>query len=864
MEDQTNQNQENNNDQELETSKEKKQAQHQEEQELAYENQNIGTIRIEDEMKTSFLGYAMSVIVNRALPDVRDGLKPVHRRILYAMYDAGFTASKPYKKSARIVGDVLGRYHPHGDTAVYDSLVRMAQNFSLRYPLIDGQGNYGSVDGDNAAAMRYTEARMAKISMALLEDIEKETVDFTPNFDESLQEPTVLPARLPVLLLNGTAGIAVGMATNIPPHNLNELIDGICALIDNPEIEILELMNYIKGPDFPTGATICGTDGIKQAYLTGRGSVVIRSNTTFEDSKKKGKSAIIVHEIPYQVNKANLIMKIAELVQDKKITGIADLRDESDRRGMRIYIELKRDTPGEVVLNQLYKHTQLQNSFGINMVALVNGIPRTLNLKQMLSHYIDHRKVVIVRRSEYDLRQAENRLHILEGLRIALQNIDEVIVLIKAADSPDIARKGLIEKFGLSERQANAILEMRLQRLTGLERDKIESEYSSILEKIKDLQDILSNMGRIYSIIKEEHRELQAKFGDERRSKIGGGVEHLDLEDLIPEEQVAVLISKKGFIKRMPISMFRAQNRGGRGVNSMSTQEEDIVEQLFISSTHDYLMPFTNKGRVFKIKVYQVPEASRQSKGMSVSHFLSLEDGEFVTAAVTVNHFSSDEYLFMTTQKGVVKKTQLDAFIHFKNRPIVAINLDEGDNLRWVTKTNGKQDILLVTSAGMVIRFDEAQARPLGRASRGVKGIRIKAEDHLVSMGPIDTDENNRYLLLITTNGFGKNVNVNEFKVQARGGVGVKSLRFRKTVPGDHIIDAAIVSKENDLMIVTKEGTMSRQKISAISTQKRSSQGVKIAKLDKADTVIAISEIVPIEDEKLADVQTGETTTQKA
>ncbi len=815
-------------------------------QEHLFENQKIETIRIEDEMKTSFMGYAMSVIVNRALPDVRDGLKPVHRRILYAMYDAGFTSGRPYKKSARIVGDVLGRYHPHGDTAVYDSLVRMAQNFSLRYPLIDGQGNYGSVDGDNAAAMRYTEARMSRISMSLLEDIEKNTVDFVPNFDESLQEPTVLPARLPMLLLNGTAGIAVGMATNIPPHNLTELVDGICALIDNPELDILELMNYIKGPDFPTGATICGTQGIQQAYLTGRGSISIRSKTTFEESKKKGKNAIIVHEIPYQVNKANLIMKIAELVQDKKITGISDLRDESDRRGMRIYIELKRDASGDVVLNQLFKHTQLQNSFGINMVALVNGVPRMLNLKQILSHYIDHRKVVITRRSEYDLKQAQDRLHILEGLRIALQNIDEVIALIKQSSSPEVARTGLIERFGLSEKQSNAILEMRLQRLTGLERNKIESEYADILEKIKDLQDILSNTGRVFSIIKEEHEELKARFGDERRTELGGSIENLDLEDLIPEEQVAVLISKKGFIKRMPISQFRSQNRGGRGVNSMSTQEEDIVDQLFVTSTHDYLLPFTNKGRVFKIKVYQVPEASRQSKGMSISHFLHLEDGEFVTAAIPVRNFTSDEYLFMTTQKGVVKKTQLDAFVHFKNRPIVAINLDKGDSLRWVTKTNGKQDIMLVTSDGMVIRFDEDQARPLGRASRGVKGIRIKAQDRLVSMGAISPDENNLYLLVITTNGYGKNVNVNEFKVQSRGGVGVKSLRFRKTVPGDHVVDAIIVSKENDMMIVTKEGTLCRQKISAVSTQKRSSQGVRIAKLDDKDTVMAISEIVPM------------------
>ncbi len=817
-----------------------------------FENQHINPINISDEMKTSFMGYAMSVIVNRALPDVRDGLKPVHRRILYAMYDAGFTAGRPYKKSARIVGDVLGRYHPHGDTAVYDSLVRMAQDFSLRYPLIDGQGNYGSIDGDNAAAMRYTEARMSKISMALLEDLEKDTVDFNPNFDESLQEPSVLPSRLPVLLLNGTAGIAVGMATNIPPHNLTEVIDGLIALIDNPELEIIDLMTYIKGPDFPTGAMICGTKGIEQAYHTGRGSVLIRSKTSLEESKKKGKTAIIVHEIPYQVNKANLIIKIAELVQDKKINGIADLRDESDRRGMRIYIELKRDATPEIVLNQLYKHTALQTSFGINMVALVNGVPKTLNLKQILSYYIEHRREVVLRRSRFELKQAEARLHILEGLRIALQHIDAVIELIKQSESPDAARAGLIANFGLSERQANAILEMRLQRLTGLERDKIENEYAELLKTIADLQDILANPQRVNDIIKSEHLELREKFGDGRKTVIGESVDQFDLEDLIPQEQVAVLLSKKGFIKRMPVAMFKSQNRGGRGVNSMSTQEEDIIDQLFVTNSHDYFLPFTNKGRVFKLKVYQIPEASRQSKGMSISHFLQLEDGEFVTAAVTVKDFNSSEYLFMTTQKGVVKKTSLDAFIHFKNRPIYAISLDDGDSLKWVQKTNGKQDILLVTSAGMVIRFNESQARPIGRVSRGVKGINIKPEDRLVSMTVLDPEEDKLFLLLITTNGYGKNIKVDEFKCQARGGIGVRSLRFRKTVPGDHVTAAIVASKENEIMIVTKEGTMCRQKIASISTQRRTSQGVRILKLDDKDAVIAMTQVGQDEEEDIA------------
>ncbi len=806
-------------------------------------NQGIKTINIDDEMKSSYLEYAMSVIVGRALPDVRDGLKPVHRRILYSMYEAGYTAGRPYKKCARIVGDVLGRYHPHGDTAVYDSLVRMAQDFSLRYPLIDGQGNYGSVDGDNAAAMRYTEARMARISMALLSDIEKETVNFTTNFDESLEEPTVLPTQLPVLLLNGTSGIAVGMATNIPPHNLSELVDGICAYIDNHDVTIEELMEHIKGPDFPTGGTICGTEGIRSAFLTGRGSLLIRSKTSIEESKKKNKQAIIVHEIPYMVNKANLIIKIAELVQEKKITGIADLRDESDRKGMRIYIELKRDAIADVVLNQLYKHTQLQNSFGVNAVALVAGVPRTLNLKEILVHYIEHRKEVILRRTKFDLRKAEERLHILEGLRIALDNIDAIIKLIRASSTTEIARSGLMESFKLTEIQANAILDMRLQRLTGLEREKIESEYNELLKTIIDLKDILVNEPRVYQIIKTEHLELKEKFGDVRRTVIGSGVSQVEMEDLIPDEQVAVLISKKGFVKRMPVSLFRSQQRGGRGVTSMETREEDIIDQMFVTSTHDYLLCFTNSGRAFKIKVYQVPEASRQGKGVSIAHFLNLDETEQITTTIPVRDFNSDEMLFMTTKKGVVKKTAVNAFVHFKNRAIIAINLDKGDSLKWVQKTTGKQDIMLVTSAGMVIRFNETQVRPLGRASRGVKGIKIKAQDELVSMSVLQPDDSNQFLLLITQKGYGKNIRVNEFKQQGRGGIGVKSLKFRKRVSGDQVTAATIASKENEIMIITKNGTMCRQKISKIATQRRVSQGVIILRVDDDDDVITMSEV---------------------
>ncbi len=814
-----------------------------------FEDKNIKTINIDDEMKSSYLEYAMSVIVGRALPDVRDGLKPVHRRILYSMYDAGFTSGKPYKKCARIVGDVLGRYHPHGDSSVYDALVRMAQNFSVRYPLIDGQGNYGSVDGDNAAAMRYTEARMAKISMSILHDIEKDTVDFVPNFDESLKEPTVLPTRVPALLLNGSSGIAVGMATNIPPHNLSELVGGISALIDNPDMDVMELLEYIPGPDFPTGGIICGSDGIKQAYTTGKGSVLVRSKVSIEESRKKGKSAIIVSELPYMVNKAGLIIKIAELVNDKKITGISDLRDESDRKGMRIYIELKRDANSDVILNQLYKHTQLQSRFSVNMVALSNGVPKLMHLKEILTHYIVHRKEVVVRRTKYELKKAEERLHILEGLRIALQNIDSVIELIKKSPNAQEAKKGLIAAFGFSEKQAVAILEMRLQRLTGLERNKIETEYNDLLEKIKDLQDILANEARVYSIIKEEHQAIDSKYSDKRKTEIGLSVGSVELEDLIPNVPTAVLLSRKGFVKRMPVTLFRSQQRGGRGVNSMTTREEDIIDQLIVSNTHDYILWFTNNGRAFKNKLYEIPETSRQSKGVSIAHFLNLEEGEKVTTAITVTGFDSDEYLFMATQKGIVKKTRVDAFGYFKNRPIISINLDDGDKLMWVRKTDGRKDIVLVTSAGMVIKFNEEQARPLSRASRGVKGIKIKDKDSLVSMDVIEKESDNLQLLIITKKGYGKNVRVSEFKCQARGGIGVKSLNFRKTVPGDSVKDALIASLDNEVMIVTKGGTMCRQNIGKISKQRRESQGVRIIALDPRDDVMAMTQVIKEEEQ---------------
>ena len=809
-------------------------------EELKPQEKGIGLIDINDEMKQSYLEYAMSVIVGRALPDVRDGLKPVHRRILYAMHDAGFTATRAYKKSARIVGDVLGRYHPHGDTAVYDSLVRMAQDFSLRYPLIDGQGNYGSIDGDNAAAMRYTEARMSKISMTLLEDIDKETVDFKPNFDESLEEPNVLPAKIPNLLLNGTSGIAVGMATNIPPHNLNELVDGVTALIDNPEIDVEGLMQHIKGPDFPTAGIICGNQGIRQAYETGKGSVVIRAKVSFEETKK-GRDVIIIDELPYQVNKANLIVKIAELVSDKKIPGINDLRDESDRKGMRIYIELKRDASRDVVLNQLYKHTQLQNSFGINMVALVKGIPKLLNLKSVLSHYIDHRKEVITRRTTFDLRKAKDRLHILEGLRIALENIDAVIELIKKSADAQIAKQGLMTTFSLTEKQSVAILEMRLQRLTGLERDKIENEYKDLLELIADLEDILANESRVLQIIKDEHKEVIEKFGDDRRTYIGDPVHIMAIEDLIPNTQVAVLISKNGFLKRMGIEQFRSQNRGGRGINSMTTRDEDTIEHLLITNTHDFLLCFTSKGRIFKIKAHQVPEASRQSKGISMAHFLHFEEDEVLTSVIDVKEFSDNEFLLMTTKNGVIKKTALSAFSHFKNKPIRAINLDNNDILQWVKKTDGTKDIMLVTKFGMLIRFEESQVRSMGRASRGIRGIKTRTGDTLIAMNVINHEDDDSRILIITRYGYGKNIRLSEFRCQNRGGIGVKSLTFRKSIKDDHVQDAVIAKRDQEFLIVTQSGTLCRQNVGKISTQRREAQGVRIVKCDDKDFVIAIS-----------------------
>ena len=807
---------------------------------------------IVDEMKSSYIDYSMSVIVSRALPDARDGLKPVHRRILYAMNEQGMTPNRPYKKSARLVGEVLGKYHPHGDTAVYDSMVRMAQDFSLRYPLVDGQGNFGSVDGDNAAAMRYTEARMSRISTSMLDDIDKDTVDFSPNFDESLEEPTVLPAKLPNLLLNGTSGIAVGMATNIPPHHLGELIDGTIALIDNPDITIPELMQHVKGPDFPTGAIICGREGIQSAYMTGRGSIRVRAKLHLEEvGKKNDREAIIVTEIPYQVNKANLIIRIAELVKEKKIMGIADLRDESDRKGMRIYIELKKDANPDVVINLLYKHTPMQNTFGANILAIVDGVPRTLNLKECLQQYQKHREIVIVRRTQFELRKAEERAHILEGLRIALQNLDAVIKLIRASKTAEEAKAGLISQFSLSDIQAQAILDMRLQRLTGLEREKIETEYAELLKTIADLKDILEKRDRLLTIIKAELLEIKEKYNDERRTALEESAEEVDLDDLIPEETVAVFLTKQGFIKRVSLDTFRSQLRGGRGVQGMNTRDEDQVDTLMVVSTHTYLLCFTNLGKAYRVKVYTIPDATKQGKGRSIATVLNLAEGESVKAMVPVDDFTDEKtYLLMGTEKGVVKKTAITEFQHLRNSSVIAINLDQEDDLLMVLKTNGEQDVVMATEKGMMIRFSELDVRPLGRATRGVRGITLRTGDKVISFVLVNEGAS---LLLVTKFGYGKRTQLTAFRCQKRSGMGVRAiqLRDRKDVK-DTVIKSLLVSPNDQLICVTKNGTVNRQDAYAISSQGRAARGVIVQRLDDGDEVIDIAKIVESEEKEEA------------
>ncbi|OGI08082.1 MAG: DNA gyrase subunit A, partial [Candidatus Margulisbacteria bacterium GWF2_35_9] len=783
---------------------------------------NIKNINIEDEMKSSYIDYAMSVIVGRALPDVRDGLKPVHRRILYAMYEQGITHDKSYKKSARVVGEVLGKYHPHGDTAVYDAMVRMAQPFSLRYMLVDGQGNFGSVDGDSAAAMRYTEARMSKIAGEMLSDIDKNTVEFSPNFDESLKEPTVMPSKLPNLLMNGSSGIAVGMATNIPPHNLGEVVDAIIALIHKPEITIPELMEHIKGPDFPTAAQICGRAGIIEAYTTGRGIIKLQAKYKIEEVKAKKRKAIIVTELPYTVNKAQLILKIADLVKNKDINGIADLRDESDRKGMRVYIELKREANEEIVINQLMKHTQLLMSYGINMVALDNNQPKVMDLKTMLVKFVEHRFIVVKRGVEFDLKKAQARSHILEGLRIALQHLDEVIELIKSSANGLEAKERLMATYKLSDIQAQAILDMRLQRLTGLERDKIEIEYNELQEKIKDMIDILSKKERIFDIIKGDCIEIKERFGDKRRTEITSAFEDFDMEDLIQEEKVCVFITKFGFVKRVSLDTFRTQLRGGRGIGGMVTREGDIIEKIFTTSTHSYLVCFTNTGKVYKTKVFHIQEESRYSKGSSIANILNLDEKEKVTTAVVIDDFSADNNLFFTTKKGIVKRVHVDQFQNIRTSGIRAITLDDGDELRWVELTNGKQNVLLVSKEGMVIHFAETKVRAMGRNARGVKGMELNPGDEIVDNSIKEVDQEKVFLLLLAESGIGKRTRLADYRLQNRAGKGLRGMKLKKN---DLLAGGTIVDKDDEILIVTKNGTVVRQLVARISVQGRAARG---------------------------------------
>ncbi len=796
-------------------------------------------VYIEEEMQKSYIDYAMSVIIQRALPDVRDGLKPVHRRILYAMQEAGMASNKPYKKSARIVGEVLGKYHPHGDFSVYAAIVRLAQDFSTRYLMVDGHGNFGSVDGDGAAAMRYTEVRMAKIAEMMLEDIEKETVDFVPNYDESLKEPSVLPSKVPAILINGSAGIAVGMATNIPPHNLSEVVNGLVMLIDNPDTEIPQLMTAIKGPDFPTGASILGTDGIRSAYTTGRGVVKIRAKAEIEPMAK-GKHRIVVSEIPYQVNKARLIESIAQLVKDGVIEGITDLRDESDRRGMRVVIELKSDVVPDVVLNQLYKHTQLQSSFGIIMLALVNGQPRVLNLKQILEYYLAHQKDVITRRTRYELGKAKDRAHILEGLKIALDNLDAVISTIRSSATADIAKTALIEKFSLSMRQAQAILDMRLQRLTGLERKKIDDEYVDVMETIDWLESVLADEHKVMNIIKEDLLEVKKKFGDERRTEISLDTSEMDIEDLIAEEDIVVTISHQGYIKRQTLDNFRNQKRGGVGKTGGSGKKaDDCAEHLFLSTTHHNILFFTNKGRVYRQKGYEIPEAGRTAKGTAIINLLPLEQGEKITAVIPVKEFIEDHFMFMATNKGTVKKTNLKDFDSTRKSGLIAINLDDDEDLIGVEMTNGSSEIVLATRNGTAIRFDEQDVRPMGRTAHGVRGITLNYGDAVVAMDSVGSEECE--VLTATELGMGKRTAVSEYRKQTRGGKGVINIKITEKTGA--VVGMRVINPQQEIMMITAAGIIIRIDVDGISQFGRNAQGVKLMTLNDDDKVVSLAAV---------------------
>ncbi|MGG0643739.1 DNA gyrase subunit A [Sporosarcina gallistercoris] len=798
----------------------------------------VQEISISKEMETSFLDYAMSVIVSRALPDVRDGLKPVHRRILYAMQDLGNTADKPHKKSARIVGDVIGKYHPHGDTAVYDTMVRMAQDFNYRYMLVDGHGNFGSVDGDAAAAMRYTESRMSRIAMELLRDINKDTIDYKDNYDGQEREPIVLPSRFPNLLVNGTSGIAVGMATNIPPHHLGETIDGVLALAENPAVTTEELMEIIPGPDFPTGGIILGRSGIRRAYETGRGSLLVRGRVEIEQAAN-GKETIIVHELPYQVNKARLIEKIAELVREKKIEGITHLADESDRTGMRIVIEVRRDANAHVLLNNLYKQTSLQSSFGINMLALVDGQPKVLALKEILYHYLEHQKVVIRRRTQYELKKAEDRAHILEGLRIALDHIDEIIALIRGSKTADEAKSGLMERYSLSDRQAQAILDMRLQRLTGLERDKIEEEYQQLVLLINELRAILADELKVIEIIKEELLEIKHRFSDKRRTEITlGGTDMLEDEDLIPEENSVLTLTHHGYVKRLPANTYRSQRRGGRGIQGMGTNNDDFVEHLLNTSTHDTILFFTSKGRVFRKKGYEVPEFSRTAKGLPLVNLLDVEKDEKVTTMIPINKFEEDQYLFFTTREGLVKRTSVMAFANIRSNGLIALRLREEDELINVKLTDGSETIAIGTKDGMLIQFTEESIRPLSRTASGVIGIRLREGDHVVGMDIVKEDDE---ILVVTENGFGKRTPVAEYRLQSRGGFGLKTLNI--TDRNGKMVAMKSVDGTEDLMLITLHGILIRMDIHDISIIGRSTQGVRLIRLGDEEFVATVAKV---------------------
>jgi len=801
-------------------------------------------INIEQEMKTSYLDYSMSVIVGRALPDVRDGLKPVHRRILYAMFREGLLHNKKYSKSAGVVGEVLKKYHPHGDSAVYDTMVRMAQDFNMRYPLVDGQGNFGSVDGDPAAAYRYTEARLTKLAEELLADIDKETVDFVPNFDDTTAEPSVLPTRVPNLLINGSAGIAVGMATNIPPHNLSEVVDGLVMMIDNSEVTIPELMAAIKGPDFPTAGFIHGYEGIKQAYLTGRGIVQMRARATIEEGKGDRES-IIVTELPYQVNKARLLERIAELVQDKKITGIAEIRDESDREGMRIAIDLKKGEISAVILNQLYKHTAMQSTFGVIMLALVNNQPRVLNLRKLLSNFVQHRREVVVRRTKYDLKKAEERAHILLGLKIALENLDAVIALIKASANPDEAKKSLVREFKLSEIQAQAILEMRLQRLTGLERDKIIAEYEEVLREIARLSEILASDALVMKIIRDELLAIKAEYGDPRRTEIVAQTSEIDIEDLIKDEEMVITISHAGYIKRNPLTTYRAQKRGGKGKIGMETKEEDFVERLFTATAHSYILFFTNKGRVYWLKVHQLPEAGRQAKGKAIVNLIQISQDERVTAALPVRAFTPDHFVLMATKQGVIKKTELESYSHPRPSGIRAITLDEGDELISAEVTDGNRDVFLGTRDGLSIRFSEEDVREIGRTGKGVIGIRLDENNEVKGMEIVRDDST---ILTVTEKGYGKRSTLEDYRSQGRGGKGI--ITIKTTEKNGRVIGMAQVSGEDEIILITSNGKVLRLRAGDISVQGRNTQGVRLFDIEEGDKVVSFAKVVEREDEK--------------